>query len=117
MVTIRSSSLFQVSCTLHQYCIPPLHYLKKWHLAKEVLSYNRNIIRVFQPELASGKNSLVLMKKVYVNSGGSRHVQNVDQVLSQKNLSENEVFVHFHSNLEILTVFQKACDPVWIRHW
>ena len=48
-------------------------------------------------------------------SGGSR--QNVDRVLSQKNLANNEICVHFHSNLEILTGFQKPCDPVWIRHW
>ena len=31
-------------------------------------------------------------------SGGSR--QNVDRVLSQKNLAKNEIFVQFHSNLE-----------------
>ena len=47
-------------------------------------------------------------------SGGSR--QNVDLVLSQKNLAKNEIFVHYHSNLEILTGFQKPFDPVWIRH-
>ena len=44
-------------------------------------------------------------------SGGSR--PNVDRVLSQKNLAKNEIFVHFHSNLEILTRFQKICDLVW----
>ena len=43
-------------------------------------------------------------------SGGSR--QNVDWVRSQKNLTKNEIFVHFHSNLELLTGFQKLCDPV-----
>ena len=48
-------------------------------------------------------------------SGGSG--QNVDRVLSHKNLTKNEIFVHFHSNLEILTGFQKPYDPVWIRHW
>ena len=48
-------------------------------------------------------------------SGGSR--QNVDQVLSQKNLMKNEIFAHFHSNLENLTGFQKPCDPLWICHW
>ena len=48
-------------------------------------------------------------------SGGSR--QNFDRVLIQKNLTKNDIFVHFHSNLEILTGFQKPCDPVWIRHW
>ena len=44
-------------------------------------------------------------------SGGSR--PNVDRVLSQKSHAKNEIFVHFHSNLEILTRFQKICDPVW----
>ena len=47
-------------------------------------------------------------------SGRSR--QTVDRVLSQINLSKHEIFVHFHSNLEILTGFQKPCDLVWIRH-
>ena len=46
--------------------------------------------------------------------GGSR--QNVDQVPSLKNLTNFETFVHFYSNLEILTEFQKPCDPVWIRY-
>ena len=55
----------------------------------------------------------LLTKNTYC-SGGSR--QNVDRVLSQKNLAKNEIFVHFHSNLEILTGFQKPCDLVWIRH-
>ena len=52
---------------------------------------------------------------MYGPSGGSR--QNFDQVLSQENLAKTEAFVHFHSNLESLTGFQKPCDPVWIRHW
>ena len=39
-----------------------------------------------------------------------------DRVLSQKNLAKNEVFVRFHSNLEILIGFQKPRDPAWIRH-
>ena len=49
-------------------------------------------------------------------SGGSR--RNVDQILDQKNLAKkkNEIFVHFHSNLDILTMFQKRCDSVCIRH-
>ena len=47
-------------------------------------------------------------------SGISR--QNVDWVRSQKNLAKNEIFVHFHSNLELFTGFQKLCDPAWIRH-
>ena len=29
---------------------------------------------------------------------------------------KNEIFVHFHSNLGILTGFQKPCEPVWIRY-
>ena len=49
------------------------------------------------------------------SSGGSR--QNVDWVMNQKNLAKNEILVHFHSNLEILTGFQEPCDRVWIRHW
>ena len=51
------------------------------------------------------------------NSISGRSRQNVDQVLSQENLAKNEIFVDFHSNLEILGGFQKTCDPVWIRHW
>ena len=47
-------------------------------------------------------------------SGRSR--QNVERVLSQENLTKNEIFVHFYSNLEILTGFRKPYDPVWIRH-
>ena len=47
-------------------------------------------------------------------NGGSR--QNVDRVPSLKNLIKNEIFVHFYSNLGILTEFQKLCDPVWIRY-
>ena len=34
-------------------------------------------------------------------NGGSR--QNVDRVPSLENLTKNEIFVHFHSNLGILT--------------
>ena len=49
------------------------------------------------------------------HNGGSR--QNVDRVPSLKNLTKNEIFVHFHSNLGILTEFQKPCDPVWVRYW
>ena len=41
---------------------------------------------------------------------------NFDRVLSQKDLAKNEVFVHFQSNSQILTGFQKPRDPVWIRH-
>ena len=48
------------------------------------------------------------------NSGGSR--QNFDRVLSQKNIAKNDVLAHSHSNLAILTGFQKPCNPVWIRH-
>ena len=45
-----------------------------------------------------------------MTSGGSR--QNVDRVLNQKNLTKNEIFVHFQSNLEILTGFQRpGLDP------
>ena len=45
-----------------------------------------------------------------MTSGGSR--QNVDRVLNQKNLAKNESFVHFRSNLEILTGFQRpGLDP------
>ena len=44
------------------------------------------------------------------NSGGSR--KNFDWILSQKNLTKYEGFVHFHSNLESLTGFQKPCDMV-----
>ena len=53
--------------------------------------------------------------RVTDGSGGSR--QNFDRVLCKKNLTKNEIFFHFHSNLEILTGFQKPCDQVWIRHW
>ena len=35
---------------------------------------------------------------------------------ARKTLQKNEIFVHFHSNLELLTGFQKLCDPVWICH-
>ena len=48
------------------------------------------------------------------DNGGSR--QNVDRVESEKP-HKNEIFVHFHSNLGILTEFQKPCDLVWIRYW
>ena len=51
---------------------------------------------------------------MYEFSGRSR--QNVDRILSQKNQAKNEIFVYFHSNLEILTGLQKPCDSVWIRH-
>ena len=44
-------------------------------------------------------------------SGGSR--QNFGWVLSQRNPVKNGIFVHFYSNLEILTRFQKPSDPVW----
>ena len=57
---------------------------------------------------------LNVMLKTFLSSGRSR--QNFDLVLSEKNLAKNEVFVHFQSNLEILTGFQKPCDLVWICH-
>ena len=43
------------------------------------------------------------------HSGGSR--QYFDRVLSERNLEENEIFVHFDSKLESLTGFQKPRDP------
>ena len=46
-------------------------------------------------------------------------VADLDKILTgseSEKPRKNEVFVHFHSNLEILTGFQKPCDPVWIRH-
>ena len=30
---------------------------------------------------------------------------------------KNDIFVHFHSNLEILVRFHKPHDTTWIRHW
>ena len=49
------------------------------------------------------------------HNGRSR--QNVDRVPSLKNLIKDEIFVRFHSNLGILTEYQKPCDTVWIRYW
>ena len=40
----------------------------------------------------------ITKKNCSMSSGGSG--QNFDWVLSQKNLAKNEIFVHFHSNLE-----------------
>ena len=54
------------------------------------------------------------LHKRNTDSGGSR--QTADWVLSQKNLTKNEIFVRFYSNLESLTGFQKPCDLVCIRH-
>ena len=63
------------------------------------------IVYISNKLMVNLSNTFRKCPKRRANSGGSR--QNVDRVLSQKNLAKNEIFVHFHSKLEILTGFQK----------
>ena len=90
-------------------CTVRLYLLHNWHLPV-LLSLKISLEDIIWVE---SRKANFGCKKARKCSGGSR--QTFDRVLSQKNLAKNEVIVHFHSNLEILTRFQKLCDPVWIR--
>ena len=79
-----------------------------WGQCNETLKISYRHWRIELPEwLATGDLTMY--------SGRSR--QNVDRFLSQRNLTKNDIFVNFYSNLEFLTGFQKPCDSVWIHHW
>ena len=83
------------------------------NLEKSIISVTetQNIQDVYFPQIIQ---KLKALESKHTSNGGSR--QNVDRVPSLKNLTKNEIFVHFHSNLGILTGFQQPCDPVWIRY-
>ena len=88
-------------------------------IKNEMILAKDTVDKVVQEELVDEINEeerlvekLVEDVSEVISSGGSR--QNFDLVLSQKSPVKNEIFVNFHSTLEIFTRFQKPCDSVWI---